>query len=380
METVSPDRLIFGPFEDQFEELMVGAVGYKPVFGVQTLDSGLCATCHTLYTPYVDSDGQVLGEFPEQTPYLEWENSVYGDGEGEDQICQDCHMPVAEGAVVISNLPQGGQLTPRSPFAQHHFVGGNVFMLKILQSRVEELALTASTDHFNATLGRTLDQLQSNTAELSILEAEIEGGTAKILVQVQNKAGHKFPTGFPSRRAWVHLTITDSSGQMIFESGMPEEDGSIVGDDADENLLDYEPHYDVISSPEQVQVYQSVMQNSDGEVTYTLLRGASYVKDNRLLPEGFDKNMAMQDIAVYGAAEEDANFTDGSDQVQYVIDLKDHSGSIIVRAELLYQSISYPFIQDLSGDGTDLVDLFVGFFNSSDPFPVIIAVAQRTVE
>lgn len=380
LEAVSPDRPIFGPFEDQFEQLMIGTVGYKPVFGRQTLDAGLCATCHTLYTPYVDSSGQVLGEFPEQTPYLEWENSIYGDGVDEDRICQDCHMPVAEGAVVISNMPRGGQLTPRSPFAQHHFVGGNIFMLKILQNRVEELALTASTDHFNATLGRTLDQLQSNTVELSILEAKVEGDTARILVRIENKAGHKFPTGFPSRRAWIHLTITDPSGQKIFESGVPENNGSIMGDDADENLLDYEPHYDVISSPEQVQVYQSVMQNSDGEVTYTLLRGASYVKDNRLLPEGFEKGKVMGDIAVYGEAEEDENFTSGSDQVQYMIDLEGHSGPFVITAELLYQSISYPFIQDLNGDDTDLVDRFVGFFKSADRFPVLIAAAQKTVE
>jgi hypothetical protein len=379
-EADPPDRPVFGPFTDQFGQLMIATVGYTPMYGEQTLDSGLCATCHTLYTPFVDASGQVLGEFPEQTPYLEWENSVYGDGIDEDRICQNCHMPEAEGAVVISNMPRGGQLSPRSPFARHHFVGGNTFMLKLLQSRVEELALTASTDYFGATIARTLDQLQQNTAEISIVEAIIEGDTAKILVRVENKAGHKFPTGFPSRRAFIHFVIMDSSGDVIFESGMSENDGRIIGVDSDENLLAYEPHYDVISSPDQVQVYQSVMQNSDGEVTYTLLRGAHYVKDNRLLPEGFDKKNVMEDIAVYGAALEDGNFTGGTDQLQYLIDIEGHSGPFTVTAELLYQSISYPFIHDFSGDDTDLVVRFVGFFNNADRSPVLIAMTQKTVE
>ena len=379
-EAGPPDRPIFGPFTDQFGQLMIATVGYTPMYGEQTLDSSLCATCHTLYTPFVDESGQVLGEFPEQTPYLEWENSVYGDGVDEDRICQNCHMPEAEGAVVISNMPRGGQLAPRSPFARHHFVGGNTFMLKLLQSRVEEMALTASTEHFDATIARTLDQLQQKTAGISIIEGIIDGDTAKISVKINNKAGHKFPTGFPSRRAFIHLVLMDSSGEVIFESGLPENDGRIHGVDSDENLLTYEPHYDVISSPDQVQVYQSVMVNSDGEVTYTLLRGARYVKDNRLLPEGFDKNEVMEDIAVYGAALDDGNFTGGSDQVQYLIDIEGHSGPFTVTVELLYQSISYPFMHDLSGDDTDLVVRFVGFFNNADRSPVLIARTQDTVE
>jgi hypothetical protein len=41
----------------------------------------------------------------------------------------------------------------------------------------------------------------------------------------------------------------------------------------------YEPHYDVITKPGQVQIYEGIMLNTDNEVTYTLLRAAKYVKD-----------------------------------------------------------------------------------------------------
>jgi hypothetical protein len=379
-DAIPPDRPIFGPYTDQFEQLMINMVGYTPVFGEQTLDSGLCATCHTLYTPYVDAAGNILGEFPEQTPYLEWENSIYGDGISEDVICQECHMPEAEGTVVISNMPQGRQLIPRSPFAQHHFVGGNTFMLKILQGRVEELGLTASSDHFVATIARTLNQLQRNTAEISILMANSEGETMNIVLEVMNKAGHKFPTGFPARRAWIHLVVENANGEIVFDSGKPVADGSIMGNDGDENTLSFEPHYEIISSPDQVQIYESIMHNSDGEITFTLLRGAGYAKDNRLLPEGFDKEQALKDIAVLGSAADDENFTGGSDMVEYEIDLKGSAGPFRVTAELLYQSVSYSFVQDLLDDRIDQVNLFIGFFNGSDRFPVLIAMDQKAVE
>ena len=69
-----------------------------------------------------------------------------------------------------------------------------------------------------------------------------------------------------------------------------------VGVDADADRATFEPHYDLITSPDQVQVYEAIMGNNLNEVTYTLLRGADYLKDNRLLPQGFDKATAPSDV------------------------------------------------------------------------------------
>ena len=293
-QTPPPDRLIFGPFPQPFQNPMRMDVGFTPVQGVQTLDSALCAACHTLFTPYVDGEGNILGTFPEQTPYLEWEHSAYGDGEGRS--CQQCHMPMADGPAVISNRPGGRQLSARSPFAEHHFVGGNAFMLRLLSTQGESLGLTAGTVHLDATLARTVNRLETATAELSIVHAQLDGSILTVVVETVNEVGHKLPSGFPSRRAWIHLTVLDANGKVVFESGRLQADGSIVGSDADEDGARYEPHYDLISSPDQVQIYEPIMQNSDGEVTYTLLRAASYAKDNRLLPQGFDKATAGEDV------------------------------------------------------------------------------------
>jgi hypothetical protein len=40
-----------------------------------------------------------------------------------------------------------------------------------------------------------------------------------------------------------------------------------------------------------------------------------FQKDNRLLPAGFDKIDAPDDIAVYGKAVDDEGFVEGADQV-----------------------------------------------------------------
>jgi len=81
-----------------------------------------------------------------------------------------------------------------------------------------------------------------------------------------------------------------------------------------------------------------------------------------------------------GQATGDGNFTGGSDQVRYQADLQGHSGPFTVTAKLLYQSLSYGFVQDLAQDSTSQIDRFLGFFNNADRMPVLIAVVEKAVE
>ena len=185
--------------------------------------------------------------------------------------------------MVISNRPPGRQLSARSPFAQHYFVGGNVSMLRMLGTQGDALGLTASTAHLDATLARTAGRLDAATARLSIVDAQTDGSALIVPIEIASEVGHKFPSGFPSRRAWICFTLTDAKDHVIFESGRPRVDGGIVGGDADEAGARCEPSYDIISSADQVQIYEAIMENSDGQVTHTLLRGASYAAATTVL-------------------------------------------------------------------------------------------------
>ena len=106
------ERASFGPYEvdETNTSIMASVSGFEPVQAEHIRQSELCATCHTLYTPYLDASGQVAGEFPEQTPYLEWLNSAYAGNLG----CNDCHMPLIPGNVQLA-ITGGPAAERRSP-------------------------------------------------------------------------------------------------------------------------------------------------------------------------------------------------------------------------------------------------------------------------
>lgn len=386
--TNPPDREIFGPYHDPEQKTMRTSVKYTPEFGPQTNDAGLCATCHTLYTPYLDSQGNVAGEFPEQVAFLEWQHSEYnvpaekrydiGHNPGTGKICQECHMPHSpEGEVVIAKWAPP-EVKPRDHFSQHFFVGGNVLMQEILRDNIKELGLTASSDHFTVTRNRTLNLLQQEGARLEITETGLDSTKLTARIKVENLAGHKFPTGFPSRRLWLHLTVEDRNGTIVFESGKPLENGAIAGNNNDENPATFETHYGEISDPGQVQIYEAVMLNSDQEPTYTLMRAAGYAKDNRLLPKGFDKASASTDIAVQGDAVRDNDFQGGGDQITYRVNIGGQEGPFTVRAELLYTTLSYVFLEDLKKDADlPLVRKFIRMTDKANKMPVLITYASK---
>jgi hypothetical protein len=357
-QTPAEERSIYGPHEvdDGRGHLMRSATGFTPQRSDHLKESELCATCHTLYTHALDGQGNEVGELAEQVPYLEWLASDFR----ATQSCQDCHMPVLPDDTAISSVL--GQ--PRPEFSQHVFRGGNAFMLSILNKYRGELGVAALPQELDATIRRTRQFLSTETAALEIGAARRTAGALEFVVDVTSLAGHKLPTAYPSRRVWIHVTVTDARGNVVFESGAVRANGSIVGNANDTDALAYEPHYTEITSPDQVQIYEPILVDWQGRLTTGLLYGVGYIKDNRLLPRGFDKGNVADDIAVQGGATDDPDFVAGSDRVRFRLSV-DAAGELRVEAELLYQSIGYRWAENLTDYPTAETDRFVGYYRET---------------
>lgn len=366
------DRPMYGPFETDAGRaaVMRSAVGFVPVEGAHLSSSGMCATCHTLFTSALGPGHQVLGRLPEQVPYLEWEHSAYR----ESRSCQSCHMPIVTEAVPVTGVL--GQ--PRTEVSRHVFLGGNFFMMRILNRFRAELGVVASPREMELSIARTVDHLQRDTAEIAIESLTSAAGELAFDVIVRNRAGHKFPTAYPSRRAWLHVTVRDAAGRALFESGALQPDGSIAGNANDADPAQFEPHYTRIDRPDQVQVYEVIMVGQDGRPTTGLLTGVRYVKDNRLLPAGFDKATASGDVAVHGGAMDDGNFVAGLDRVRYAVALGNARGPLSVSAELIYQPIGYRWAENFRDYDAPETRRFVRYYEAmSGVSAVAVAGAER---
>jgi hypothetical protein len=330
--------------------------GFRPTDDTHIRDSALCGTCHTLKTKALGPGGKEIGSLPEQMPYPEWLHSDYPNRSS----CESCHMPEIHGQVPITAVLG----VPRDGAHQHTFVAGNFFMLRMLNLYRKELSVAALPTEMTAASERTVAFLQSQSARVSIRSIDLVSGRLQVQVLVQNLTGHKMPTAYPSRRAWLHVTIRDARENKVFESGVLHADGSIEGNDNDADPARFEPHYREITSSDQVQIYEPILKDAAGHVTTGLLSAVGYLKDNRLLPSGFNKETAEPDIAVVGDAAEDPNFTDAGSVVQYSISTRDAQGPFRVEAELWYQPIGFRWAHNLGTYKAAEPQRFVGYYDS----------------
>jgi hypothetical protein len=222
--------------------------------------------------------------------------------------------------------------------------------------------------------------------------------TAK--VQVENKTGHKFPSGVSFRRAFIELEVLDQNGNTLWASGRTDDAGVIVDEKnqpiAGEhwwkpdcsaripaNEQRWQPHYQTITRQDQAQIYQDLSKNKQGLLTTSFLGIDDEVKDNRLLPHGFlpladrvkiaralgdttpldshmDENLATAVESKGVDGDRDYEEGNGFDNLSYVI--SGLSGTpATVRVTLYHQSTAPYFLQDrfcVAPDGPDTQRLY----------------------
>jgi hypothetical protein len=312
--TVGFDRALFGPHAQPLTGPMQMFVRYTPTYGPHVGDSALCGTCHTVIVPAAAG-----GEVVEQATYLEWRSSVYAQAPAV--ACASCHLPTRDedGAAIATRIARyPDTLAARAPVGRHLLVGGNRYMLELLAGATDWLGAGVSADELRAAAART-EAFLATAAAVTIVEATRDGGGLIVRVRVDNRTGHKLPTGYPSRRAWLHLRVA-AGAATVFESGATDADGRLV-DGRGRALAEDAPlpHRTAITADDQVQVYEAVLVDADGLPTHRALVAADVGKDNRLLPAGWRPAAAdARRVATVGVIA-DPDFTAGGDTVTYRI-------------------------------------------------------------
>jgi hypothetical protein len=425
-----PDQMN-GPFDAPQQVPMDHALGVKPVEYAGLLSSKTCGSCHSVVLPVFDGDrpwvrpGHRKPEIIiEQATYPEWAFSDFRDGGGTPQSCQDCHMktsypgaasPLSFKIASIEEASTNPQvenrrplseidLKPRSPYGRHTLVGLNVFFNKFAQQFPDVLGIRILDPMLVAkgvaplatTFDSMIQQADSATARVAITRTRLTSGRLEADVRVENLAGHKLPSGVGFRRVFLTFEVLDGSGQAIWVSGRTTPAGVLVDAGgkpiagelmwksecrpmtAAEQKNHFQPHYRTITRQDQVQIYQELARDPRGKLTTSFLSLAEMVKDNRLLPRGWEPSVELARREGLGSAKLSAEalvervlpdlpdgrgghvddpwyvprskggLGGGGDELTYAVPLADLAGArpASVRVTLYYQSISPFYLQD----------------------------------
>lgn len=374
---IKDEKKIFGPYKDPVPGPMRAHTGFTPTHGSHIRRSALCGSCHTLYT----GGGPGQQKYLEQAPYLEWRNSRFSTEKERPAAgakdCGECHMPEL-GEQRIARSPMGSDflIGTRKDVRAHAFVGGNAFMLELLAKHREELGVPASAAALRRGARRTRTQLRSKTARLALEGARMVEGELRFELEVENLCGHKFPSAYPSRRAWIEVQVR-AGRRLVWHSGKMDEKGRIEGISDPRRI----PHQQLVTKKEQVQVYEIVPADKDGKPTTSLHAMQQNLKDNRLLPAGWTADGPHAEETAPQGIGEDRDFVAGRDKIQYQIPLPDApKGRLRVLVWLRYQTVPPHWVEALRTTDTEEARRFVRMYDGMAKEPETIDITSAFFE
>lgn len=355
----------------------------------------------------------------EQATYLEWLNSEYENEFNPDnpkaKTCQDCHMSqnyhndelalhldrieTRIAAIQDDTYPDAENLAElkelkvrlrKEGYARHNFRGLNVFLLEMFNQFDDVLGvrkydfMTGSQLDIPHAVADFMRQASQEVADLHV-ESSFDNQHELISrVTVKNKVGHRFPSGVGFRRAFLEFLVIErpeagetqeDKGRIVWSSGQTNELGVLIDADGiplkseffseDENLADEQalqnsqPHHEVITSSDQVQIYETLLHSENHRYTTSFIHGSRVVKDNRLLPRGWKAvgpGPGLEGEFLHAThpgpvAKQDPRYTDGSGSDEVVYRVKLPAGvdrdRLRVQVTLFYQAIPPYFLQSL---------------------------------
>jgi hypothetical protein len=336
------------------------------------LEARFCGQCHQVSNPERKLRDEFGAEteidFPFETTFTEWESSVFSvEGGAEEAGCIDCHMPKQLGDWPYTS---GFGAKLRKDPRKHSFAGGNHWGIQAVMEAYPERAAEFAPAFENA-LKSTLDML-ATAVEVSIVSApaNIEPGqTFDITVRVENKAGHKFPTGYvDARQAWVSASLVDCTGEQRAVLG---------GYDTASGAIQAEPP---------THVYRSIHGRWDGSAgveEHSLALQDMHLSDTRIPPKGFVASLANEPSG-------DIDYSDGQggwnhfDEATFTVTAPaDIAGTQTLLVAVEFQSVRRAYVEYLrDANTTDQTgeNLWQIYQVTGEAPPLRIASAETDVE
>ena len=446
---VGPGDRLAGPFDDPKTWPMQKSLGITPHYDPEIRTSEVCATCHTVHLPVLHR-GKTVGHVYEQTTYAEWAFSAFRTGRSVDGgelpsgvgarpvECAQCHMPSKNPAASkiasiqevdgfpaaeFTALPEEVDLEVREGFASHELIGLNMFLVRMARQfpdilglrKQDPMLVSKGVPPVVATENRIYQQARFDVADVDVTDVRFDDQGLRAQVEVINHVGHKFPSGVGFRRAFLNFEVLDSDGNVLWASGRTDNVGRIVDHrdvpvagevwwgpscqvPEDRTSRPHQPHFQTVTSQNQVQIYQELVSTPpdradvtcgheaepEGVLTTSFLSICSEVKDNRLLPEGYldldDRAEIARAIGAKDDLAEDAGSTainddpdyrgGGGDKLVYQVARSELSGTpASVRARMYYQATPPFYLQDrfctAKGPDTDRLYYLAGHLDLS---------------
>jgi hypothetical protein len=219
-------------------------------------------------------------------------------------------------------LPGKDVDVPARPYHRHKLYGLNVFLTAFAQ-QFPLLLGVRQQDYMNPNvtaplitgLSTALEVARRETATVAVGAPSWRGDELIAPVTVTNLGGHALPSGVGFRRLFLQVEILGERDELLWASGRTNDLGQLVNGRGSDVLptesfragpdgLPFQPHRQVITGEDQVQIYEELTQSQQLAFTTSFLHRYWVIKDNRLRPPGWNpRNVAdLKQRAEYTAA------------------------------------------------------------------------------